>query len=491
MLLIKRGTAGYEAENTARLFFPALKLWEAAAPPPAGESFIAALAGPHALLALVRLGGSVCWQAEPIPPQNSGADTEYALCRLLYGLLCRLTGCRPPWGMMTGVRPVRIIHDLRAAGADETAIRAHFIDHFDCTEEKYRLAMRIADVQRPVLEQAAPADCSVYIGIPFCPSRCSYCSFVSRAVTHPSVRALVQPYVDCLCGEIAAIRRTADACGLRVRALYVGGGTPTSLTSRQLEQLLQCLAASFDLAALREFTVEAGRPDCTDAEKLRLLRQYGVTRISVNPQTFSDEVLRGIGRRHTAQEILACYASARAAGHENINMDLIAGLPGDTVEGFAQSLQTAIGLAPESITVHTLTRKRAADITLENRATDADVGAMLARCTALDDAGYRPYYLYRQKGTLQNLENVGWSLPGREGLYNIYTMEEVHTILAAGAGGATKLVQPGRRHGRILRLYNCKFPHEYLARYAEVLQAKQKVEAFYAQYPPTQASCQP
>ena len=328
-----------------------------------------------------------------------------------------------------------------------------------------------------------PNDISLYVGIPFCPTRCSYCSFVSRTVGDKATRALVQPYVDKLCAELTAIRETADRCGLHIRTFYIGGGTPTSLSAAQLEQLMSHIAKTFDLAKLDEYTVEAGRPDCTDAEKLRIIKKYGATRISINPQTFSDQVLQNIGRRHTAQDIIDCFAAARAAGHKNINMDLIAGLPGDTVEGFEASLRQAIALDPENITVHTLTLKRASNIVVEHRAADyADVAAMLGKCSLLADAGYRPYYMYRQKGTLQNLENIGWAKPGFECLYNIYIMEEVHTILSAGAGGSTKLVIPGRRRGKIERIFNFKYPTEYIDRFAELLDRKKAVEDFYARY---------
>ena len=246
------------------------------------------------------------------------------------------------------------------------------------------------------------------------------------------------------------------------------------------------IARTFDLAALDEYTVEAGRPDCTDAEKLRIIKQYGATRISINPQTFSDEVLRNIGRRHTAQDIIDCFAAARAAGHTNINMDLIAGLPGDTVAGFEHSLRQAIALDPENITVHTLTLKRASNLVVEHRAAAYDdVSAMLESCRELADAGYRPYYMYRQKGTLQNLENIGWAKPGCECLYNIYIMEEIHTILSAGAGGSTKLVIPGQRRGKIERIFNFKYPTEYIDRFEEILARKQGVEDFYARYTTT------
>ena len=475
MQIVLRGpAAGYEAEHTARIFFPGA---EKAGQVPVAGDFVLAESHEQTDLAMLRRDGRLYWRSALRAP---GADAEYALCALLYDLLKTQTGQQPPWGMMTGVRPVRIIHDLRAMGATEQEIEDRFLRHFACTPQKFQLVRGIADRQRPVLAAADPMDCSVYAGIPFCPTRCSYCSFVSRTVGDKATQALVQPYVDALCRELTAIRELADRCGLRIRTFYIGGGTPTSLSAAQLEQLMAHIAATFDLPGLEEYTVEAGRPDCTDAEKLRILKQYGATRISINPQTFSDEVLRNIGRRHTAQDIIDCFAAARAAGHDNINMDLIAGLPGDTVEGFTRSLQQAIALDPENITVHTLTLKRASNLVVEHRAADYDdVAAMLERCTLLQQAGYAPYYLYRQKGTLQNLENTGWSKPGRECLYNIYIMEEVHTILSAGAGGSSKLVIPGKRHGKIERIFNFKYPTEYINRFAEILDRKQSVEDFY------------
>ncbi|WP_300277742.1 coproporphyrinogen dehydrogenase HemZ [uncultured Subdoligranulum sp.] len=478
MQIVLRGTAaGYEAEHTARLFFPGA---EKAVQLPESGDYVLAVSHEKTDFVLLRLGQELCWRTALRGPE---ADAEYTLCCLMYDLLREKTGQKPPWGMMTGVRPVRIIHDLRAMGAAEAEVEDRFLRHFACTPEKFALARGIADLQRPVLEAADPMDCSVYAGIPFCPTRCSYCSFVSRTVGDKATRALVQPYVDKLCEELTAIRQTADRCGLRIRTFYIGGGTPTSLTAAQLEQLMSHIARTFDLSALDEYTVEAGRPDCTDLEKLRIIKQYGATRISINPQTFSDEVLRNIGRRHTAQDIIDCFAAARSAGHDNINMDLIAGLPGDTVEGFAHSLEQAIALDPENITVHTLTLKRASNLVVEHRAADYDdVAAMLDRCNLLQQAGYRPYYLYRQKGTLQNLENTGWAKPGKECLYNIYIMEEVHTILSAGAGGSTKLVIPGKRHGKIERIFNFKYPTEYIDRFGEILARKQGVEDFYERY---------
>ena len=328
----------------------------------------------------------------------------------------------------------------------------------------------------PTTETALPGptpgkDYMLYMHVPFCERLCPYCSF--NRFPFSEDRAI--PYFKNMKKEMLMLKDL----GYDFKSLYIGGGTPTSLSAAQLRQLMGTVRENFDLTKVVEYTVEAGRPDCTDAEKLAVIKEYGATRISINPQTFSDEVLAGIGRKHSAQDILDCYAEARKAGHDDINMDLIAGLPGDTVESFEQSLRQAIALDPENITVHTLTLKRASRIVIEDQKENdyADVAAMLEKCHLLAEAGYRPYYLYRQKNTLQNLENVGWCKPGHEGYYNIYIMEEVQTILSAGAGGSTKLVAEGGR--RMQRIFNFKYPNEYIQRFAEVLDRKKGVAEFY------------
>ena len=463
----------YEPENVARLFFANARLVRRLPPK---EDGVLARAG-RRLAAGVRLGGRCTVLYAPRPADEKQA--ELALAGLVYELLKQATGVRPPWGMLTGVRPVRIIHDRRAAGLSDEAIHRLFVDTYDCTEKKFRLAKSIADLQRPILAARKPRDYSLYIGIPFCPSRCSYCSFVSLSTQREG--RLMEPYLEALCREIEAIRDRAEDCGLDLKTIYIGGGTPTSLSADGLRKLMGTVAECFDLSRLEEYTVEAGRPDCTDAEKLAVLKEYGASRISINPQTFSDAVLERIGRKHSAADILRCFEEARAAGHDNINMDLIAGLPGDTVEGFAKSLATALSLSPENITVHTLTLKRASNLVIGHADSDyGDVAAMLEECGALADAGYQPYYLYRQKGTLQNLENTGWCKPGKEGYYNIYIMEEVHSILSAGAGGSTKLVQPGG--AKIERIFNYKYPAEYISGFDTILQRKEGVSEFYARY---------
>ena len=463
--------SGYEVEHLVRLFYPMAPL--TLTPPENAEDCVWAEKTPDGLHALVRQDGRSAERHAPLPaPVEQGGETpEFSLASLTYDLLRDWTGIRPPWGKMTGVRPVRLIHDKRAAGWTEAEIDHFFLDRFDCSQQKYQMAKAIADLQEPILKMGnEPGTYSLYIGIPFCPSRCSYCSFVSCNLDRD--RKMVQPYVDCLCREVEEIRIQADKAGLKLCSIYIGGGTPTSLSADQLRQLMGTVRANFDLSKVVEYTVEAGRPDCTDAEKLAVIKEYGATRISINPQTFSDEVLAGIGRKHSAQDILDCYAEARKAGHDDINMDLIAGLPLDTPESFADSLAQVLALAPDNITVHTLALKKGADLyfSREELPTAEAVRAMLDGAErALREHGYRPYYLYRQKYMSGSFENIGWTKPGSACLYNIYMMEELHSILSLGGGGMTKINLPD---GRLERFHNPKFPQQYIARIDDVLSQK-------------------
>ena len=400
-----------------------------------------------------------------------------ALQQSYYLAAKQLLPVTPPWGALAGVRPTKITTKHLLEGGTPKSADELLRDVYYVTDDRRRLAVDCSVSTVRAVNMLQPSDLSLYVGIPFCPTRCTYCSFVSRTIGRKT--ELLEPYLRALEQEIAVTGRLLAQSGRTIRTLYIGGGTPTSLSAAQLRQLMGTVRENFDLTKVVEYTVEAGRPDCTDAEKLAVIKEYGATRISINPQTFSDEVLANIGRKHSAQDILDCYADARRAGHEDINMDLIAGLPGDTVEGFEHSLRQAIALQPENITVHTLTLKRASRIVIEDQKENdyADVAAMLEKCHLLAEAGYRPYYLYRQKNTLQNLENVGWCKPGHEGYYNIYIMEEVQTILSAGAGGSTKLVADGGK--RMQRIFNFKYPNEYIQRFAEVLERKKGVAEFY------------
>jgi len=301
------------------------------------------------------------------------------------------------------------------------------------------------------------------VGIPFCPTRCAYCSFVSQSVERSF--ALVPPYVDALCAELTAGGEMVRRTGLRVRTFYMGGGTPTTLTAEQMDRVLTAFDTSFDRSACPELTVEAGRPDTITAEKLAVLKAHGVTRVSVNPQTFEEPVLRAIGRCHTAADIDDAMDLVARCGFPHVNMDLIAGLPEDTAEGFRRSLDRCLHYGPDDITVHTLALKKGSRILTEGLRIPAaeTVAEMLDYADpALREAGYRPYYLYRQKYMSGSFENIGWCRPGGECWYNVDIMSELCSILSFGAAGSTKMVVPGTN--QIQRAFNVKYPTEYIQR---------------------------
>ncbi|MFQ7452724.1 MAG: coproporphyrinogen dehydrogenase HemZ [Flavonifractor plautii] len=325
----------------------------------------------------------------------------------------------------------------------------------------------------------APGEVSLYVGIPFCPTRCAYCSFVSADVGR--ALKLIDPFLDALCRELAATGAMLADAGLRVRTVYFGGGTPTTLSAPQLDRLMGELADHIDLSGCTEYTVEAGRPDTITAEKLAVLARRGCSRVSVNPQTMQDAVLERMGRAHRADDILRAYALARESGIGCINMDLIAGLPGDSAAGFRASLEQVLALGPENVTVHTLALKKGSRLMEEGGGlpSGAAVADMLDFAwAALRAAGQRPYYLYRQKYMSGSFENVGWCRPGAESLYNICMMEELHTIVSLGGGGVTKLVD--RATGYIERLANAKYPQEYIQKIDAICADKARVAQFYA-----------
>ncbi len=482
-VIVARGlSSGYDVEQLARVFFPR-------ATPAQGKStrgnVVYARAGAGKLAAGVRLGGVCAVCVRRLAAGSAEKDKKTTLCRMLYDIMVEITGERPPWGMLTGVRPVNHLRK-RTAERGEGGARDYFIETCDVSPRKYDIAKEILDAQSAVLAAAPQNAYSLYAGIPFCPSRCSYCSFVSQSIEKEL--GLAEAYVDALTQELAATAAAADKAGLRLATLYIGGGTPTSLPHAQLEKLMRAVNEAFDVPASLEYTVEAGRPDCTDLQKLKILKRYGATRVSVNPQSLSDEVLAAIGRRHTAEDFFTCYANAQKAGFKHINVDLIAGLPKDTPETFANTLKQVIALGPSNITLHTLTIKRGAslrnggggypDVPGGYNAAAQTASMLEAAYAALQAAGYRPYYLYRQKATPSNLENTGWMKHGDVGLYNVFIMEEAHIILACGAGASTKVVLPGQN--LIKREYNPKFPAEYCANIADVLRRKEGVVERYA-----------
>ena len=388
---------------------------------------------------------------------------------------------KPVWGALTGVRPGKLLAGMITGGFSEQEAARRFAKEYDVSAE--RTALCLATTRETLRAEASleARDVCLYVGIPFCPTRCAYCSFVSQSV-EKSMK-LVPPFLAALEREIAATAAEVKKLGLRPVSLYMGGGTPTTLRAEQLDRLCRVLAAEFDLSALREYTVEAGRPDTITEEKLRVLRAHGVDRVSVNPQTMSDRVLELIGRRHTAADIVEALQKVRKIGGFDVNMDLIAGLPGDSEIGFRDTLDKVLSLNVENVTVHTLSLKKGSRIIMEETPIpDAgEVAAMLdyagKRLTA---SGYAPYYLYRQKFMSGGFENVGWAKNGRINLYNIVIMEELRSILAMGGGGSTKLVRLDG--GRNIRLMAPKYPLEYIEKIDETCAEKTKIAEFYLQF---------
>ena len=394
----------------------------------------------------------------------------------LYDLLKDLTGMKPPWGSLTGIRPTRLLYEAMEAGLSLEDAVGRVEEDFDVSPDRAGLLGEIAKMQRG-LREAGPDRFDLYIGIPFCRTRCSYCSFSSGEIGDGR---LVTPYVAALLREIELCRALMAEKGMRLRAGYVGGGTPTAIPCRDLERILSAAQAAFPDAV--EWTVEAGRPDTIDREKLAMLRDQGVTRVSVNPQTFNDDTLRRIGRAHTGAETIAAYELARSLGFDDINMDVIAALPGEGVADFAHTLDVVEGLAPDSVTVHSLAIKRSSRLHEQLAVAGQGYGQvsrdgaaeMIAMARErLMAGGWRPYYLYRQKYMAGNLENVGYAKPGRACLYNIGNMEETVSVLALGAGAITKWLFD--RNLRIERAPNVRNIEEYIRRVDEMTQRKRAV----------------
>ncbi len=381
------------------------------------------------------------------------------------------TGFTPPWGIMTGVRPAKLVSEYLEHGMTPEEAAGILRREFFVTPVKASLAAAVAVAENRLITPDVRRDCSVYVAIPFCPSRCAYCSFVSY--TSPNLRALIPDYLHALADDIDKTVGLIRELDLRVRTVYIGGGTPTVLSADELRFLLPHIAPL--ARGAEEFTLEAGRPDTITAEKLTVAAEYGVTRISVNTQTLNEEILAKIGRKHTAAEFFTAYEIARMSGIPEINIDLIAGLPGESAASFSHTIDGILPLCAENVTVHTFCVKKSASLKTEidagadgmipyDRDGTEAMAAVLYSQKTLTGAGYRPYYMYRQKNTVGNLENVGYAMPGHEGLYNVYMMEEVHSIFACGASAVTKFVSLPDADGnvRIERIFEPKYPYEYL-----------------------------
>ena len=436
---------------------------------------------------LVRSGAAFRGRAQA---ENPDPADEYALrgcenrlVKLAFYRAALASGLpKPEWGSLSGVRPAKLMDAYLREGLSPRAAKGRFMREYFVSGSRAQLCLDAALAAQEAARSLDERDVCLYVGIPFCPTRCAYCSFVSQSV-EKSMK-LMEPFLDALLLDIRATAAETRRAGLRPVALYMGGGTPTTLSAAQLDRLCAALEREFDLSALREYTVEAGRPDTITAEKLRVLRAHGVGRVSVNPQTMSDSVLEAIGRRHTAQDIVDALALVRECGGFEVNMDLIAGLPADTAGGFSRTLDAALSLAPENVTVHTLSLKRGSGLTLAGRPLPeaGEVRAMLDEAMErLAGSGYAPYYLYRQKNMAGGFENVGWTKPGSENLYNICIMEELCSILAMGAGGSTKLVADGGK--RIKRFIAPKYPQEYINAAPGFAAGKERIGEFYGLQP--------
>lgn len=477
-LYVKNHNFHFELENLTRLFFPNEKITvirDFSEPQP---PYIYTEVSDKITIS-VNIGSFN--KSETAVKKLADDDNELVSAQLLYKLLCDFTGLTQPWGILTGVRPVKLLRRLAEESNEEQAVKKFEKDFF-VSNEKIALSRETEHNERKILELSKPESFSLYVGIPFCPSRCSYCSFVMASIER--AEKLIEPYTKLLCEEIKRTAEIANKLGLRLETVYFGGGTPTTLSAEQLDTVLGTVNNSFDMSTCREFTVEAGRPDTIDIAKLFALKENKVDRISINPQTVNDEVLKTIGRKHTAQQFFDAFELARKCGFDNINTDLIAGLPTDTPESFKNSLDSIVRLNAECITVHTLCMKRASRLTTEGVTLDLqqarDAREMLAYTqNILGQNEYIPYYMYRQSRMVGNLENVGWSKKDFESLYNVYVMDETHTILACGSGGVTKLKRNNPDY--LERIFNFKYPYEYIDRFDELIQRKSGIMQFYGQ----------
>ena len=460
----------YECENLCRVYFPNEKI-----------NIVYGDEGDDLKEVATRCipvdGAEKSLEAQVLAPENELRDkSELKTAQLIFAALSELTGYTPPWGVLTGVRPSKLMLRLIADMGEEAAMN-YFLGSLLVSPEKASLAKTVADAEEKIVALSQKDSFSLYVSIPFCPTRCSYCSFVSHSIANSNAKKLLPEYLDKLAEEIELTGAVASELGLKLESVYFGGGTPGVLEAPQMDRLLSGIEKSFDLSTVREYTVEVGRPDTVTPEKLRVLKLHDVGRISINPQTFNDGVLNEIGRRHTSGQTEDAMLLAREEGFLNINMDLILGLPGETTEDVARTLEGIGKMGPESMTVHSLAVKRASrlnqNLELYPPAPQEEVNQMIHMAwQQAESMGMEPYYLYRQKNMAGNLENVGYAKPGKECLYNILIMEEKQSIIALGAGGSTKIVFP--EENRIERVENVKSVKDYIERIDEMIGRKEK-----------------
>lgn len=492
MKLITEGDINpYYAQTLCMIFFPGAKFGadeEVGPDTPVVTIRVAEIEGAARGYASIRIGDKYSESTRKFdyrPEMTPERVRKIAAGAAMLAVGEKFFGYRPSWGILTGVRPSKVATELLVSGLTPGRARDALRRQYLLTPKKAALAVEVALREQRLIGTPDPRDCSVYISIPFCPSRCSYCSFVSY--TSPRLLSLIPDYLARLCGDIDRTFARIKRLGLRVKTVYIGGGTPTILEPHQLELLLSAINRGVDVSTLEEFTLESGRPDTITAEKLAVAAEYGVNRISVNPQSLDPAVLDRIGRSHSIDQFYRAFAVAKESGIPYINTDLIAGLPEDNFLKFSNTLEKVISLAPDNITVHTFCVKKAADILREGREVYSLRGGEAGTCVdysqiKAQEEGYFPYYMYRQKNTVGNFENVGFAKEGTEGRYNVYMMEEVHSIFAVGAGAVTKLVHIRPKNPadtKIIRIAPPKYPYEYL-RTDQSAEEEARIEAFYA-----------
>ena len=409
-------------------------------------------------------------------------EKELRLAICLYNCFTFASGYYPQWGILTGVRPAKLFSRLSGSMGSKNA-EEYFRDSFKVSDKKIELCKKTRLGEEKIISLSKSNSFSLYISIPFCPTRCSYCSFVSHSVEQ--AKKLIPKYVEKLCEEIALTGKKARELNLRLETVYIGGGTPTTLSAEQIKTVMDTVKENFDLSDCLEYTVEAGRPDTITEDKLIAIKNGGATRISINPQTMNDSVLETIGRKHTSAQTVESFKLARTLGFNNINMDLIAGLPSDTYDSFKETLDKVSKLNPESVTVHSLSMKRSSNLTIKGDFPEIEIGKIASDMvdyanTFLIKKGIFPYYMYRQSKTVGNLENVGYAKKGAECLYNVYIMDETHSILACGASAVTKLREPGGNY--IERIFNFKYPYEYIDRFNDIIARKDGINEFYNKF---------
>ena len=478
-LLLRGHSDRYALEQLQLSLFPELPLEYTEAPFGEEDGAVSSLCRGEVWLTAttkITIGGKTAKASRRIRKEDETVRLRRRMLQQCYYLAAlQLLPEAPPWGALAGVRPTKIPTKHMLEGGSLKSADRLLRDVYFISPARRTLCLEASSATVKAAGLLEKTDLSLYVGVPFCPTRCAYCSFVSQSIEKEA--GLLPIFLDRLLQEIAYTGKLLKDSPYHIRTIYIGGGTPTTLSSEQMAVLMDAISANFDLSRLIEYTVEGGRPDTLSYEKLAVIRQHGCDRMSINPQTMSDEVLKAIGRKHSAAAVVEAYHDAVRAGFTGINMDLIAGLPGDTAPSFLRSLESVISLDPSNITVHTLALKKSADLYHDRRNLPAQqkVAAMLEGAEQrLRAAGYVPYYLYRQKYMSGSFENVGWCKPGFEGLYNIYMMEELHSILSVGGGGMNKVNLPD---GRLQRFHNPKFPQQYIEMIDDVLRQKEELFA--------------